>query len=51
MLLGVVAGLILAVPIILPPLLFVWYLDVSGLHAISKQARKRRVSPVTESLE
>ncbi len=37
MIAGLEAGLVLAVPIILPPFLFVWYLNGVGIRSVAKK--------------
>jgi len=37
-----VVALVIAVPIILFPAAFVWYLNVGGIYAAIKEARARR---------
>ena len=38
---GIIA-LVVAVPVILFPAAFVWYLNLGGIHAAVKEARERR---------
>lgn len=40
----VVVALVLAVPVILFPVAFVWYLNVGGIYAAIREARKRRAT-------
>ena len=40
----VVVALIVAIPIILLPVAFVWFLNVGGIYASIKEARARRVA-------
>jgi hypothetical protein len=40
----VVVALIVAIPVILFPVAFVWYLNIGGIYAAIKQARARRVA-------
>ena len=37
-------ALVIAIPIILFPAAFVWYLNVGGIYAAIKEARARRVA-------
>ena len=37
-----VVALVLAVPVILFPVAFVWYLSIGGIHAAIKKARGRK---------
>lgn len=43
MFIAVGLGLALAIPIVLPPALFVWYLNSGGILAAIKHARAKRV--------
>ena len=38
-----VIALVIAIPIILFPAAFVWYLNIGGIYAAIKEARARRV--------
>ncbi len=39
-----ILALALAIPVILFPAAFVWYLNISGIYAAAKEARERRVA-------
>ena len=39
-----VVALAIAVPVILFPVAFVWYLNIGGIYAAVKQARARRAA-------
>lgn len=39
-----IVALVIAIPIILFPAAFVWYLNIGGIYAAIKQARERRAS-------
>ena len=39
-----VIGLIVAVPVILFPAAFVWYLNIGGIYAAFRDARARKVA-------
>jgi hypothetical protein len=41
----VIVAMVLAVPIILLPVAFVWYLNIGGVVAAVRQARKRKAVP------
>ena len=41
----VVIALLIAIPVILFPALFVWYLNIGGIYATIKEARERQVVP------
>ncbi len=41
---GTILALVIAIPIILFPAAFVWYLNVGGIYAAIKEARERRVA-------
>ena len=40
----IVVALVVAIPIILFPVAFVWYLNVGGIYTAIKEARARRVA-------
>jgi len=40
----VIVALVLAAPIILLPVAFVWYLNIGGILAAVKEARKRKAA-------
>ena len=40
----IVVALVIAIPIILFPAAYVWYLNVGGVYTAVKEARARRVS-------
>ncbi|MFC1909288.1 hypothetical protein ACFLXD_05490 [Chloroflexota bacterium] len=40
----IVVALVVAIPIILFPAAFVWYLNIGGIYAAIKKARARRVA-------
>jgi len=40
----VIVALVIAIPIILFPAAFVWYLNVGGIYAAIKEARARRAA-------
>ncbi len=40
----IIVALVIAVPVILFPAAFVWYLNVGGIYAAIKEARARRVA-------
>jgi len=39
-----VLALVLVAPLLLLPVAFIWYLNVSGLYKVMREARKRRVA-------
>ena len=39
-----VVALVIAIPIILFPAAFVWYLNIGGIYAAIKEARARRIA-------
>ncbi len=39
-----IVALIIAIPIILFPVAFIWYLNVGGIYAAVREARKRRAA-------
>ena len=40
----IVVALVIAIPIILFPVAFVWYLNIGGFYAAIKDARARRIA-------
>ncbi len=44
-----VVALIIAIPIILLPAAFVWYLNVGGIYAAIKKARAKRAARVARA--
>lgn len=40
----IIVALVIAIPIILFPAAFVWYLNIGGIYAAIKEARARRVA-------
>ena len=41
---GLVIALAVAIPIILFPVAFIWYLNIGGIYAAIKEARARRAA-------
>ena len=39
-----IVALVIAIPIILFPVAFIWYLNIGGIYAAIKEARARRVT-------
>ena len=39
-----IVALVIAIPIILFPVAFIWYLNIGGIYAAIKEARARRVA-------
>ena len=39
-----VVALVIAIPIILFPVAFIWYLNIGGIYAAIKEARERQVA-------
>ena len=39
-----VVALVIAIPVILLPVAFVWYLNIGGIYAAIKEAREKRVA-------
>ena len=46
-----VVALVVAIPIILFPAAFVWYLNIGGIYAAAKEAAKRRAARKKETRE
>lgn len=44
MIYGVLAGVLLAIPIALPPVLFVWYLNAGGFKGMIASMRLKRMA-------
>ena len=44
-----IVALILAIPVILFPAAFVWYLNIGGIYAAIKEARTRRVAQAKDT--
>jgi len=40
----IVVALVVAIPVILFPAAFVWYLNIGGIYAAVKEARARKVA-------
>ena len=40
----VVVALVVAIPVILIPVVFVWFLNVSGIYTVVRETRKRRIA-------
>jgi len=41
---AMIIGLAIAIPVILFPAAFVWYLNIGGIHAAVKEAREKRAA-------
>lgn len=41
---GLIVALVIAIPLILFPAAFVWYLNIAGIYTAIKEARARRVA-------
>ena len=39
-----VLALVIAIPIILIPVAFIWFLNVSGIYTVIQETRKRRMA-------
>ncbi len=44
----VVVAMVLAIPVILVPVAFIWYLNIGGILAAWKEAREKKVARTTE---
>ena len=40
----VILALVLAIPVILFPVAFIWYMNIGGVHAAIKEAREKRIA-------
>ena len=45
----IVVALVIAIPVILFPAAFVWYLNIGGIYAAIKEARARRAAQEKEA--
>ena len=45
---GVIVALVVAAPLILLPVAFIWYLNIGGIYAARKEARKREAAAKEE---
>lgn len=39
-----IVALVVAIPIILIPVAFIWFLNVSGIYTVIRETRKRRIA-------
>jgi len=39
-----ILALVLAIPVIIIPAAFVWFLNVSGIYTVIRETRKRRIA-------
>ena len=44
----VILALVLAIPMILIPVAFIWYLNIGGLYAVRKEAKEKRAASEKE---
>jgi len=44
----IIVALIVAIPIVLIPVVFVWYLNIGGIYAAIKDAREKRAARENE---
>ena len=44
-----IVALVIAIPVILFPAVFVWYLNIGGIYAAIKEARERRAARETRA--
>ena len=40
----IILALVLAIPVVIIPAVFVWYLNVSGIYTVVRETQKRRVA-------
>ena len=40
----IIVAIVIAIPVILFPAAFVWYLNASGLYTVIRETRKRRIA-------
>ena len=43
----IILGVVLGIPMVLLPIAFVWYLNVSGLYQVIRESRSRRQKRAT----
>jgi len=41
---GTTLGLVIGIPLIIFPALFIWYLNTSGILTVIRETRKRRIA-------
>jgi len=46
-----IAALVIAIPVILFPAAFVWYLNIGGIYAAIKEAREKRAAQAKQAEE
>lgn len=46
-----IVALAIAIPVILFPIAFIWYLNIGGIYTAVKEARKKRVTREKPGLE
>jgi len=39
-----IVALIVAIPFVLIPVVFIWYLNVGGIYALTKEAREKKMA-------
>ena len=47
----VIVALALAIPIILLPVVFIWFLNIGGVYAVMKRAQARRATRARKTKE
>ena len=47
----IVVALVVAIPVILFPAAFVWYINIGGIYAAAKEAHRRKVARVKAASE
>jgi len=40
----IILALVIAIPVILFPVAFIWFLNVSGIYTVIRETRKRRIA-------
>lgn len=45
---GVIVALVIAAPLILLPVAFIWYMNIGGIYAARKEARRREAAAKEE---
>lgn len=41
---GFIVGLAIAIPVVLVPAIFIWYLNTTGILTVIKETRRRRLA-------
>jgi len=47
----IIIALIVAIPLVLIPVAFIWYMNIGGIYAVIKEAREKRIAHKKKALE